>query len=201
MEIGDDVHYVRPPTVREAISILAAVDEAESQEDADYIERAFLEPWLPRPVLNWYSAARPARKAEILNHLLLAGAKLPKPAREQEGDLQVESDWTDALARYIFVYGGNAWDVYDSVPFPFFCLMLSRADREIARRSLTQVEVAVLPHVGEESGRMIDSMQRRAGYVKGAETVELDADFYAQAKAYRAQYEEAKRKREAENEA
>ena len=200
--LGGVRHSVRPPTLREAVEILNILPSAtsgEEPEDTEYLLDTLLAAWLPGTVLDWYKEAHVLRQAEVLNHLILTGCVLPKqkPAKEKKGSEVADSDWTDALARYVVVYGGDAWRVFNDVPFPFFCLMLSKVDRGIARRNLINAEVAILPHTGKESEGLIRSLRRRAGYVKVA-GIEDDDEFVAEARKYRAQYELMKAERESE---
>ena len=155
--VEDRTYRVRPPTVREALELLAALPGAAKgdEEDAAVVQDV-LEGWLSPELLELLPELRTKARWDLLRHLVYQGADLKAlAARAKRGKRKgarqgpLSSDWRMALAEYCQVYGGDPWEVYDRTPFPFFLELLGVIDSAAAQAALRNLRWAAIPHMGK----------------------------------------------------
>lgn len=169
---------VRPPVVREAIEVLAALEKMRGGEDkwSHYLMLTILPRWFPSEFLTVFDRLSDGKQVECLSHLLYTGVVRKKSKRKSRGQ---PPGWDDLLGTYALAYNADPWQVYNEVPFPFFLNMVQRADRQLARHTLARLELMDLPHMAKGRRAVLKRIQYRAGYydpTQGAPRKEIERD-------------------------
>ena len=155
-------HEIRPPTVREAIETLAAMDGMKdgNQESVRQFYLTIAPHWFPSEFLTVLDDMDAVEQMKCLSHLLYEGVR---PGKKKKGDGS-PPNWEDMIGLYSMAYRSDPWSVYNNVPFPFFLNMVNRADKQMARNVLSQVELFSLPHMGKKGDSVLRRLKMRAGY-------------------------------------
>ena len=161
-------HEIRPPTVREAVETLHAIERMNEEEDGLlYLLLTVLPGWFPADFVPVFDDMDLAAQLKCLTHLMYQGIVRPKKRGEGDGDEEGDrkpAEWDDVVGTYCMTYHADPWYVYNEVPFPYFMTMVLRADRQLARHTLAHLELHDLPHVGKGRKNIILKLQRRAGH-------------------------------------
>ena len=172
--VAGNVRYeVRPPTVREAIEVLYAMDGIRQgeEEHLSLLMLTIIPGWFPEPFIPVFDDMEVVKQVETLRHLLYTGVVPQKRPEKAEGDEEGDPSppeppkWDDLLGSYCMVYSADPWQVYNEVPFPFFMNMVNRSARQLARSALSQVDLFQLPHMTKNARKStMNRLNQQAGY-------------------------------------
>lgn len=196
----------RPPTLREALAVLAAAQIAEDDpEEAMSVLHDALASWLPLRLSSLMtSRAYPA--GDALSWALQAiEANAPEPAdvateaerseAEAAGDEASWQDinWSGRIADYCAAYGTPPDDVLE-VPFGRFLVMLERTRRIHAREQLRRLRAQALPYADEKGrSRALDRLAEEAGYSSSSDEDEAPTSGMSEEEAIEWQKEQLAR--------
>lgn len=181
MRVEGCSHVVEPPTVAQALMLLAshAGAKAGQADDLRVWQHAALA-WLPH-ALHVDVVRLPFEWSEgIVARLVFEGVPLPRPAvaRLSASPASADADSgagavfermqafdaADAMGRVAATFGGGFGAVY-AMPWPVFLLALREAARVDARRDLAALTLEALPHMKDESERraVLDRLRALSG--------------------------------------
>lgn len=172
-------YVLRPPTVREALAIISAVDGGLEAGGpiGEGNQAAFwntLRGWLPLRLLGaMQSAHTPTEKAaETALQMVSSGAPQPEDVAGSEEDAEEEVSsvtwadiaWEDRLADYMHIYGCTLSEAL-AEPWAGFLLLLRRTQRARAQHMLDYLHAKSLPHVKEKQRReqALKALREQAG--------------------------------------
>jgi len=104
--------------------------------------------------------------AEFVQSILMQGydpEEQAKKAKDDDSDSRsVDDNWKLLVALYCRTLGGDAFEVYERTPFPFFMEMLPEARKEEAK---SHIQAALENSFAMGSNKeMMESWQKQAGY-------------------------------------
>lgn len=150
--------YVRPPTVKEALTVLAALEAEKDGEDVADMLRVELRAWLPQSALSFLLKAPPLERAALLTWWLRLGVEDEKrQADEADAKARAASvGWGVVLAEYRAVYGADPL----TEPWPYFLMMRRHIPTMRARAQYDAGAGFAAMH----SEKGVKGLVRRAGY-------------------------------------
>ena len=172
---------VPAPPVQTALELYAASKGALDGDEGDLaVVEDLLDRWLPAAVAT-YLAALPVEEriataidladqgvlttadklkasSEALEEALESGEP-PEDPFEKAGRIE----WDVLLALYCTVYGGSPWEVYTETPWTVFLHLVGRIDQVTALEHLLDLDLALLPHLGEGAEEALNELRSRAG--------------------------------------
>lgn len=172
---------VPAPPVRTALELYAAAEGALDGDAADRrIVEDLLADWLPGPLFR-HLASLPIEEQittaiDLADEGVLSNADRAAAAAKAlqdaaDGAAQQEDpfsraskiEWDILLALYAGAYGGSAWEVYTQTPWTVFLHLVSRIDQVTALRHMLDLDLVLLPHLGEEADAALSKMKERGG--------------------------------------
>lgn len=172
---------VPAPPVQTALELYAASKGALDGDEGDLaVVEDLLDRWLPAAVAT-HLAALPVEEriataidladqgvlttadklkasSEALEEALESGEP-PEDPFEKAGRIE----WDVLLALYCTVYGGSPWEVYTETPWTVFLHLVGRIDQVTALEHLLDLDLALLPHLGEGAEEALNELRSRAG--------------------------------------
>ena len=192
VDLGDGLRFtVRPPTVREALTIMAS---SESEADQDNLLAVLRIWWGSRMLSAWKDLPTFTQRKTVLTSLLRTGTEQEEDEQEvtEEVDgrmyvFQRNRDWVRLLAEYRTLYSVTLDDLL-SEPWPLFMLQVREME---GVHALWMTHNATWYAAAKTGGAM--DLAEAAGYVKVV--VFKEAEFQTD-EWYARQLEKARRLRE-----
>jgi len=159
----DNVYEVRPPTVREAVILLAEAKEAMAgNEDSYKLVLHTISQWYPQGLFLALRAAPPQQMTAMALRFMHEGTPHVKPKKVAAHGQAI--DWDDVISLYMHTYGVSLEDTLKE-PWSGFLVMASQIGRIEARKKLDQLHVNGLPYIKNkgERDRAIGQLKKLAG--------------------------------------
>lgn len=178
---------VRPPTLREALEIFAVRPGVEDFDETDIeVFRETLEGWLPEGLRSELHELPLGAQLQVVLRILHEGVDMDALRSEGErkngaddGKESGEPDWALLVGDYCDVWGGEPWEIYNTVPWPFFATMLARKDAGEARASLRRLDENTLPQAsGKSRKEILARLKRTAKGPRDQPKAEVDPTTY-----------------------
>lgn len=166
---GGVSYEVRPPTVREAVTLLTVAQDAMAgDEDAWQLALHVLRSWYPSSLLL---ASRNAERRQVISYALQMMQQGSPEGKKREGATP-SIDWDDIISLYMHTYGQSLDRVLNE-PWPGFLIMASQIGRIEARGKLNLIQAQGLPYIKSKTERTkaFNQLRRMAGIVEAPKKV------------------------------
>lgn len=158
------VYVVRPPTVREALTILASYRDA--LEDAPVNTGVFFETladWLPERMVK---TMRKSNRHEVVSWVInFVNAGVPTFHSETDGEYEGGGGWTSVVTDFVSVYPYTVEEVLNE-RFPVFLIMAAGIKQVRARQAIELLRVKGIQYTKDNGERQaeIDNLVSAANY-------------------------------------
>lgn len=155
-------HVVSPPTARQAITIIAAIESLHERDASSELRRIAFE-WLPLRLASmlFVRTAHPLELTRDLGQLLAVGVRDLDRHEESVKTTKkkaTKTSWFEVVAEYSTTYGTTITEVLDT-PWPLFVAMASQMWKMQAREQLRNANWYASAKLGK-----MDEITERAGY-------------------------------------
>lgn len=173
MVFAEKSYEVRPPNVREAITLLSVAQDAlTGDEDAYQLVLQVLLGWYPSPL---FVASRVSEPQQVTAYALTVMHQGTPASRKKAQDVAEEGreiDWSEIISLYMHTYGCSLEAVLGE-PWAGFLTMANQMARIEARQKLNYLHAKGIPYIknkGERSKAM-QQLQRLAGHEAGPKRI------------------------------
>ena len=177
---------VRPPSVREALTILASYEGALDDAPVDTgIFFDILDGWLPSKIVATMKGSDRGTVVQWVFGVINAG--VPKFHQVTSGDYEGGGGWTSVVTDYVSVYPYTVDQVMDE-KWPVFLIMAAGIGQVRARQSLQMLHVKGIENTSDQKERQqhFDELYALAKYPKMTEEARQRVRDEAQEQALKA---------------
>jgi len=172
-EIDGQRVLIKPPTVRDALEVLATHEGYRKEADADTdVFKDAVRRWLPAIVADNFLApdVDRAKVVALVLGLILEGVEPAEPSpddKEGVGKRTMRRPFHHMLGSYCRVFRLDPYQVYTTTPWPFFLSFLKESHRQSAVEELAQMRTSLTANMKSDAiKRMGKQLEKQLGFVE-----------------------------------
>lgn len=163
VKVGGHTYQIRPPTVCEALTLLAT--QPRGEHDDETVFRQALQGWFPPSMFvaleQQGRGALVTMSKRLMREFTPGTSGKSKQAEQSHGTADLP-EWSILLLDYAMATSSDPHQVYTETPWPFFLVMVRDLIAAEARQHLRELDLVTLPHSGKSAENVLKRMQLRA---------------------------------------
>jgi hypothetical protein len=157
-EIDGQRVLIPPPSVRDALEVLATHEGYRAGDDADTgVFQDALRRWLPAEAASAVLAGERTTTVTLVLGLILEGVDASRAAPERKNGRKMKRPFVHMLGSYCRLFRLDPYQVYTSTPWPFFLTFLQESHRQTAVEGLSNMRTALAPNMKSEAIKKMGS--------------------------------------------